>query len=124
MTEWLEIAQYEDKRAISIANLVQTTWLYRYPTPIEITYDQGKEFIAHEFRKYLTQMEYMRTAKPSTLVNPMFNVLSERIHQVLGNLVRNVNVFTHTYIDKNDPRTGILAAAVFAICSTNSGRRL
>ena len=53
----------------------------------------------------------------------MFNVLSERIHQVLGNLVRNVNVFTHTYIDKNDPRTGILAAAVFAIYSTNKSQK-
>ena len=42
VTGWFEIAQYEDKRAIYIANLVETTWLSRYPTPIEITYDQGK----------------------------------------------------------------------------------
>ena len=48
---WLEIAQYEDKRAISVTNLVETNWLYRYPIPIEITHDQGKEFIGHEFRK-------------------------------------------------------------------------
>ena len=39
---WFEIAQYEDKGAISIANLVETTWLYIYPRLIEITYDQGK----------------------------------------------------------------------------------
>ena len=47
---WFEIAQCEDKRATSIANLVETTWLYRYPITIDITYDQGKEFIGHAFR--------------------------------------------------------------------------
>ena len=39
---WFEIAQYEDKRAISIANLVKTMCMSRYPRPIYITYDQGK----------------------------------------------------------------------------------
>ena len=47
VTEWFEIAQYEDKIAIPIANLVETTLLSKYPRPIEITYDQGKEFIGH-----------------------------------------------------------------------------
>ena len=37
---WFEIAQYDDKRAISIANLVKTMWLSRYHRPIGITYDQ------------------------------------------------------------------------------------
>ena len=55
VTGWFEISQYEDKRAISIGNLVETMWLYRYPIPIEITYDQGKEFIGHEFRKLLIE---------------------------------------------------------------------
>ena len=41
VTGWFEIAQYDDIRAISIADLVETTWIYRYPIPIEITYDQG-----------------------------------------------------------------------------------
>ena len=40
VTGWFEIAQYDDKKAISIVNLVETTWLYRYIRPIEITYDQ------------------------------------------------------------------------------------
>ena len=41
VTGWFEITQYDDKRAISITNLVETTWLSRYPRPIEIMYDQG-----------------------------------------------------------------------------------
>ena len=77
---------------ISIANLVETTWLYRYPRPIEITYDQGEEFIGQGFRKYLIETEYGITYKPSTLENPIYNTVLERIHQVLGNLVRTFNI--------------------------------
>ena len=73
----------------SIADLVETTWLSRYPRPIEITYDQVKELIGHEFRKYLIEMEYGITAKPSTSVNPTSNAISERVHQVLVNPVRS-----------------------------------
>ena len=42
VTLWFESVQYDDKRAIIIINLVETTWLSRYLRPIEITYDQGK----------------------------------------------------------------------------------
>ena len=41
VTGWFKITQYDDKRAISIANLVETMWLTIYPRPMEITYDQG-----------------------------------------------------------------------------------
>ena len=41
VTRWFEVVQYDDKIAMTIANLVETIWLYRYPIPIEITYDQG-----------------------------------------------------------------------------------
>ena len=47
VTGWFEITQYNNKIAITTENLVETTWLYRYPTPIEITYDQESYFIAH-----------------------------------------------------------------------------
>ena len=46
----------------------------------------------------------------------MSNAVLERIHQVLGNLVQTFNIH-QTYVDKNDPWTGILAAAAFVICS-------
>ena len=114
-TGWFEIAQYEDKGAINIANLVETTWLSRYPRPIKISYDQGNKFIAHEFRKSLIDIEYRITAKPSTLGDDVSNELLERIHQVLGNLVQNFKVSTQTYVDKNYPWTGILAAVPFVI---------
>ena len=33
---------------------------------MEIIYDQGSEFIGHEFRKYLIEIEYGIVARPST----------------------------------------------------------
>ena len=41
VTGWFEIAQYNGEREISIANLVETKWLSKYPKIIEIAYDQG-----------------------------------------------------------------------------------
>ena len=40
-TEWFEITQYNDKKSITISNLVETTRLVQYPRLVEITYDQG-----------------------------------------------------------------------------------
>ena len=122
VTGWFVIVQYDDREAITIANLVETTWLSRYPIPIEIMYDQGKEFIGHEFRKSLIEIEYGITAKPSTLGNPVSNVIMERIHQVLGNLERTFNI-QQTYVDKNYPWMGILAEAAFVIFSTTNRQK-
>ena len=55
VTVWFEITKYDDKREISIAKLVETVWLARYPSPMEIMYDQVSEFIGHEFRKSLIE---------------------------------------------------------------------
>ena len=41
VTGWFEIMQYDDKRPISIANLVENTWLTKYPRAMEINYDTG-----------------------------------------------------------------------------------
>ena len=89
---WFEVTQYNDKIYIPITNLVETTWLSRFPRPTEITYDQGEEFIGHDFKKPLIEMEYGITPKPSTLGNPTSNAILERIYHVLGNLVRTYNI--------------------------------
>ena len=66
ITVWFEVVQYDDKIAITIAKLVETTWLSRYSRPIEIADDQGKEFIGHKFRKSLNKDECGIISKPST----------------------------------------------------------
>ena len=101
---------------ISIANLVETTWMSRYPRPMEIMYDQRSKFIGNDFRKYLMEMEYGITSKPSTSGNPIFNAILERIYQVLGNIVRTCNI-NQNYVDKDDPRSGILSEVAIIIFS-------
>ena len=41
VTEWVEITQYNDKKTMTIVNLVKTLWLSRYPCSDEIMYDCG-----------------------------------------------------------------------------------
>ena len=51
VTGWFKITQYNNKRAISTENLVETAWLSRYPITTEIMYDQRSKCIGNEFRK-------------------------------------------------------------------------
>ena len=55
VTVWFEILKYNVKRVPSIANLLETTCLSRYPIPIEITYNQRSEFIGNGFRNLLIE---------------------------------------------------------------------
>ena len=64
-TGWFEICQYNDKRAITVANIVEQEWLSRYPWPTMITFDQGSEFISHEFQDMIKN-DYGIKAKPIT----------------------------------------------------------
>ena len=64
-------------------------------------------------------MEYGITVKPSNLVNPIYDAILKHIHQVIGNLVMACNI-PQTYDDKDDPWSGILAAAAFVILSTTN----
>ena len=51
VTGWFEVTQYKNNKVKSIANLVKTTQMSRYPRPMKIPYYQGKELIGHDFRK-------------------------------------------------------------------------
>ena len=55
VTGLFKITKYDDKRAITTLNLVETTRLNRYHRPMEIIYNQGSKFIVHEFRKALIE---------------------------------------------------------------------
>ena len=66
----------------------------------------------------------MITAKPSTFGNSMSNTVLERIHQLIGNLVRTFNISTKPYVDKNDPWSGILDTAEFVISSTTNRKKI
>jgi hypothetical protein len=114
-TSWFEIHQYDDKRAITVANIAEEEWFSRYPWPTQVTFDRGSEFIGHEFQKMLN--DYGVKKKPITTRNPQANAIVERVHQTIGNIIRTFELHDN-YLDEDDPWKGILAATAFAIRAT------
>ena len=55
---------------MTVANLVETTWMGRYPWPLEITYDRGGEILGNEFKNGLTKQEYVIKTNTYSSSNP------------------------------------------------------
>ena len=115
-TGWFEIAQIKNKQADTIANVADQEWFSRYPWPTQIIYDRGNEFLGKEFQEII-QKDYGIKRKPITVRNPQANAIVERIHQVIGNMIRTFEL-EDRYLDEDDPWKGILCAVAFAIRST------
>jgi hypothetical protein len=115
-TGWFEIYQYDDKKSITVANIVEQEWFCRYPWPTQITFDRGSEFIGEDFQTMIKD-SYGIQKKPITVRNPQANAVVERIHQVIANMVRTFEL-EHNYLDEDDPWKGILSAVAFAVRST------
>ena len=113
-TGWFEIVQYDDKQAITIANLVEMEWLSRYPRPVKVIFDRGNEFMGQEFRSMLS--DYGITKRPITTRNPQANSIVERVHQTIGDIIRTMEL-NGTRVTKESWK-GILAATAFAVRST------
>jgi transposase InsO family protein len=114
-TGWFEIAEIDIKRADEIINRLELTWLTRYPWPTEIIMDRGREFAAEVCDAL--KNEYDITRKLITTRNLQANSILERVHKVLHNMVR--------VLELKDARdlpdygwTGILSAICQAIRST------
>jgi transposase InsO family protein len=115
-TGWFEIQQYDDKQSITVANIVEQEWFSRYPWPRQITFDRGSEFIGQDFQKMIKE-DYAIKAKRITVRNPQTNAIVERVHQVVGNIIRTFELESN-YLDEEDPWKGILSATAFAVQST------
>jgi transposase InsO family protein len=114
-TGWFEMREIPNKEAITVANLVEQTWLTRYPWPNQIVFDRGKEFMG-EFAR-MVERDYGITRKPTTTRNPQANSIIERIHQTIGNMIRSFQI-GQMEVDEQDPWSGILAATMFATRAT------
>ena len=114
-TGWMEIKQIKNKEAMHIADLVEQTWLTRYPWPTEITYDQGTEFMG-DFATMI-QNDYGIHRKPATTRNPQANAIIERAHQTIGNIIRTFEVH-QSEMTQDSPWDGILSAVMFAMRAT------
>ena len=115
-TSWFEICEKSNKKGMTSANIVEQQWLTRYPWPTQVICDRGTEFNNQEFKDMLKN-DYGVTTKVISVRNPQANSIIERVHQVLGNMIRTFEL-EKNYIDEDDPWSGILSAAAFAIRST------
>ena len=116
VTGWFKIKQYDDKKSITVANIVEQEWLARYPRPYLITLDRGSKFIGQDFRDMCVN-DYGIKRKIISTQNPQANTIVEHAHQMLRNLIRSFELQDNQYIDMGDPWLGILATALFAMCS-------
>jgi hypothetical protein len=114
-TSWFEIKSITDKTAITVAEVVETTWLTRYPRPSQLTYDRGSEFLA-EFATMIVK-DYGIIKKPISTRNPQANAIIERLHKTLGNMIRTFEL-NEIEVPEKEPWKGILAAIMYAIRST------
>jgi hypothetical protein len=48
-TGWFKIKQYDDKKSITVTNIIEQEWLTHYPRPSLITLDRSSNFIGQDF---------------------------------------------------------------------------
>jgi len=116
VTSWFEIAGINDSEFNSekVSTLFHDYWLSRYPRPVQVIYDNGKEF--QRFFHILCE-EYNLNEVPTTVKNPQANGVIERVHQVIGNMLRSFDL-DNLNLDPNDPFGDVLARIGWAVRST------
>ena len=50
-TGWFEIQQYDDKKSITVANIIEQEWFSRYPWPTQVTLTEEGNLLASIFRR-------------------------------------------------------------------------
>ncbi len=103
-----------DKSSNQIARLVNKIWLCRYLRCCHLMYDNRSEFKLHF--ESLCESHGIK-CKPTTIRNPQANTICERLHQVLGTMMRTSEVDMAKSVEPADIDTFINNAA-WAIRST------
>ena len=75
INRWFAVTKFSNKKAMTIANLVETMCLVRYSYPVEITYDQGGEILGRKFENILIENEYGIKTNPSSTWNPQADAI-------------------------------------------------
>jgi hypothetical protein len=103
-----------DNTSERIAWLVNKTWLSRFPRCHYIIYDNGSEFKLNF--EYLC-VTYGIKPKPTVVKNPQANVILDRLHQVVAQMLRTAELNMAETVTPNDVNV-FLDNAAWAICST------
>ena len=97
-------------------SVFETTWLGRYPRPIQVVMDQGTEFQAEVANSLVN--DYGITRKLITTRNPQANAMVERAHQTIHNMVSILNLQDKNHEDPYYSWNGLLNAVRFAMKAT------
>jgi hypothetical protein len=65
-TGWFKIKQYDDKKSITVTNIVEQEWLTCYPLPYLVTLDHSSEFIGQDFHDICVNVYGMKRKVTST----------------------------------------------------------
>ena len=84
-TGWFKIAEVPDTRADNISNILQQSWLVRYPWPTKVICDRGKEFMAET--KEMLEEDYGIMQQVIMTRNPQANSMVERAHQTFHQMI-------------------------------------
>ncbi len=114
VTGWFEIKDLREINSHTTMEAFNNHWLCRYPRPQQIGFDNGSEF-----KKTFVELchNYGIDTHPTTAHNPQSNAIIERIHQVLENSLRTLEIHEQD-LEEENPWEGILAACAWAIRST------
>ncbi len=115
-TGWFEIAEIENAKADEVANVLQETWLTRYPWPAEIIMDRGREFMKEV--PVMLKNDYGIKVKRITTRNPQANAMVERSHKTLHDRVRTQQLRDKHDLPAHNAWRGLLAALAFAMRAT------
>ncbi len=113
-TGWFEVKDVKRQTADACMAAFDDTWLSRYPRPQILGYDNGSEYKAtfNQMRK-----NYGMKKRRSTEYNPQSNGIVERVHQVLGDMLRTFEL-EERELDPDNPWSEFLTAVGYAIRST------
>lgn len=118
-TGWIEIIPIKSKTAQHISNLIEQEWLRRYPRPSRFIFDQGGEFDNQYL--YLLLRKWHVKPEPTTVKNPRANAIVERVHRIMGDMLRAQLTTKH---DHDDPVQDLLSAAAYGLRATVHGTTL
>jgi len=109
-TGWPEIVLVDAKTKQPIADPVEQEWFRRCQRPSRVIFDQGGEFDNHVFHS--SCIKWFIRPVPIAAKNPRANVIVERMHTVLGDMLRVQLVKCH---EKDDPIKDLTSAVAHAM---------
>ena len=88
VTNLTELVRLQNRTSSHVAFKFEQAWLSRYPRPVQCIHDQGTEFTGAPFQQLLDLFGIKDV--PTSVANPQANSVCERMHQVVGNLLRTL----------------------------------